>query len=84
MNTYNGYESKAQWKTAFWLNNDEGFYNLLMNKVELVVYMRISKTEAVYEMLHDLPATTPDGEVWHTDTILDLIDEHYTEQLQYS
>ena len=84
MSTYNGYESKVHWKTAFWLNNDEGFYNLLMNKVELVVYMRISKTEAVYEMLRDLPATTPDGEVWHADTILDLIDENYTDQLQYS
>ena len=84
MSTYNGYESKVHWKTALWLNNDEEFYNLLMNKVELVVYMSISKTEAVYEMLRDLPAKTPDGAEWHADTILDLIDENYTEQLKYS
>ena len=84
MSTYNGYESYDHWNTALWLNNDEGFYNLLMNKVELVVYMSISKTEAVYEMLRDLPAKTPDGAVWQADTILDLIDEHYADQLQYS
>tara|TARA_R110000803_G_scaffold46420_1_gene97408 strand:+ start:86 stop:340 length:255 start_codon:yes stop_codon:yes gene_type:complete len=84
MSTYNGYESYDHWNTALWLNNDAGFYNLLMDKVELVVYMSISKTEAVYEMLRDLPAKTPDGAVWHADTILDLIDENYTEQLQYS
>ena len=84
MSTYNGYESYDHWNTALWLNNDAEFYNLLMNKVELVVYMSISKTEAVYEMLRDLPATTPDGAEWHADTILDLIDENYTEQLKYS
>ena len=84
MNTYNGYESYDHWNTGLWLNNDELFYNMLQNKVELVVYMRITKTQAVYEMLRDLPNKTPDGAEWQADTILDLIDEHYTEQVQYS
>lgn len=82
--TYNGYESYDHWNTALWLNNDEKFYNIMMNKVELVVYMRITKTQAVYEMLRDLPNKTPDDAVWQADTILDLIDENYQEQLQYS
>jgi len=80
----NGYETKEQWNTALWLNNDEGFYNLLLNKVELVVYMHMTKTQAVYEMLRDLPAKTPDGTKWDADTILDLIDEQYTEMLEHS
>lgn len=82
--TYNGYESYDHWNTALWLNNDEKFYNIMMNKVELVVYMRITKTQAVYEMLRDLPNKTPDNAVWQADTILDLIDENYQEQLQHS
>lgn len=84
MTTYNGYESYDHWNTALWINNEESMYNLLQNKVELVVYMRITKTQAVYEMLRDLPNTTPDGATWQADTILDLIDEQYNEQLQYS
>ena len=84
MTTYNGYESYDHWNTALWINNDEKLYNLLQNKVELVVYMRITKTQAVYEMLRDLPNKTPDGAAWQADTILDLIDEQYNEQLEYS
>lgn len=82
--TYNGYESYDHWNTALWLNNDEKFYNIMMNKVELVVYMRITKTQAVYEILRDLPNKTPDDAMWQADTILDLIDENYQEQVQYS
>jgi len=84
MSTYNGYESYDHWNTALWLNNDAEFYNLMLNKVELVVYMRLNKIQAVSEILRELPAKTPDDAVWQSDTILDLIDEHYTEQLQYS
>lgn len=84
MKTYNGYESYDAWNTALWLNNDEKFYNMLQNKVELVVYMHMTKTQAVYEMLRDLPPMTPDNAMWVADTILDLIDEQYNEQLQYS
>ena len=84
MSTYNGYESYDHWNTALWLNNDAEFYNLMLNKVELIVYMRLNKIQAVSEILRELPAKTPDDAVWQSDTILDLIDEHYTEQLQYS
>ena len=84
MTTYNGYESYDHWNTALWLNNDAEFYNLMLNKVELIVYMRLNKIQAVSEILRELPAKTPDDAVWQSDTILDLIDEHYTEQLQYS
>jgi|TARA_R110002126_G_scaffold162071_1_gene310028 hypothetical protein len=82
--SYNGYESWDHDQTWLWINNDQELYNLLMNKVELVVYMHITKTQAVYEMLRDLPNKTPDGATWQADTILDLIDENYEEQLQYS
>lgn len=82
--TYNGYESYDHWNTALWLNNDEQFYNLLKDKVELVVYMVCTKSQAVYEILRELPEKTPDGATWEADTILDLVDEHYEEQLQYS
>tara|TARA_R110002153_G_scaffold227543_2_gene380308 strand:+ start:148 stop:399 length:252 start_codon:yes stop_codon:yes gene_type:complete len=82
--SYNGYESRDHWNTALWINNHQGFYNLLLNKVELVVYMHMTKTQAVYEMLRDLPNKTPDGDTWQADTLLDLIDENYEEQLQYS
>ena len=37
MATYNGYESYDHWNTALWINNEERFYNMLLNKVELAV-----------------------------------------------
>jgi hypothetical protein len=83
-NTFNGYESYNHWNTALWLNNDESFYNLLKNKVELVVYMACTKSQAVCEILRELPEETPDGATWEADTILDLVTEQYDEQLQYS
>ena len=82
--TFNGYETYNHWQTALWLNNDEQFYNLLKNKVELVVYRVCTKSQAVYEILRELPEKTPDGAKWEADTILDLVNEHYDEQLQYS
>lgn len=84
MTTYNGYESYDHWNTALWLNNDESLYNLVANKAELAVYMVCTKTQAVYEILRELPATTPDGAEWQADTILDVLDEHYQEQLAHS
>lgn len=83
-NTFNGYESYNHWNTALWINNDQRFYNLLKNKVELVVYMACTKSQAVYEILRELPEETPDGAKWEADTILDLVTEHYDEQIQYS
>lgn len=71
-------------KTKLWINNNEDFYNILINKVELAVYMCITKTKAVHEILAELPDQTPDGEQWDVDDIVDLVDEQYNEQLQYS
>ena len=76
-NTFNGYESYNHWNTALWINNDQRFYNLLKNKVELVVYMACTKSQAVTR------SQAPDGATWEADTILDLVTEHYDEQLQY-
>ena len=70
--------------TRLWIDNDENFYNILVNKAELVVYMCITKTTAVYEILRELPDKTPDGYEWDADDILDLVEEQYNEQLQYS
>ena len=84
MTTYNGYETYDHWNTALWLNNDECMHNMLQNKVELVVYMHLTKSQAVEQLLHRLPAKTPDGAAWQKATILELIDEHYQEQLQWS
>ena len=83
-NTYNGYESYDHWNTALWLNNDERFYNLMQNKVELAVYMVCSREQAIHELLRDLPAFTPDDAAWQIDTIEDLFDENYQAQLAHS
>jgi hypothetical protein len=83
-NTYNGYESYDHWNTALWLNNDERFYNLMQNKVELAVYMVCSREQAICELLRDLPQFTPDDAEWQIDTIEDLFDENYQEQLAHS
>ena len=81
--TYNGYESYNHWNTALWLNNDESLYNLLQNKVELAVYNVCSRQHAIIELIRELPETTGDNESWNIDTIEDLFDESYIEQLQH-
>ena len=70
--------------TKLWINNNEDFYNILINKVELLVYMHISYEKAVHGILAELPDQTPDGKQWDVDDIVDLVDEEYNEQLQYS
>ena len=82
--TYNGYESYDHWNTALWLNNDEGLHNLMQNKVELAVYMVCTRQQAIHELIRELPELTPDGAVWQIDTIEDLFDENYQDQLAYS
>ena len=83
-NTYNGYESYDHWNTALWLNNDEEFSNVLNNKVEEAVYMQCTRSQAIHEVRQQLPARTPDDAAWEIETIEDLFDERYSEQLQYS
>ena len=83
-NIYNGYESYDHWNTALWLNNDEEFSNLLDDKVEQAVYMQRTRTQAIHEVRQQLPARTPDDAGWKIETIADLFDERYNEQLQYS
>jgi len=83
-NTYNGYQSYDHWNTALWFNNEEQFYNLLQNKVELAVYIVCSREQAIHEILRSLPELTPDGATWQADTIEDLFDESYQAQIQYS
>jgi len=83
-NTYNGHESYDHWNTALWLNNEEGYHNLMLNKVELTVYMVCTRQQAIHELLRELPALTPDGAEWQADTIEDLFDENYQDQLAYS
>jgi hypothetical protein len=46
--------------------------------------MACTKSQAVYEILRELPEQTPDGATWEADTILDLVTEQYDELLQYS
>jgi hypothetical protein len=80
----NGYETYDHWNTALWINNEERFYNILQSKVELTVYMVCSRQQAISELIRDLPELTPDGAVWQSETIEDLFDESYQEQLKYS
>jgi len=70
--------------TRLWINNNEDFYNILINKVELLVYMCITQERAIHEILAELPDQTPDGKQWDVDDIFDLVEEEYNEQLQYS
>lgn len=82
--TYNGYKTYDHWNTALWLNNDKSLHDLLCNKVELAVYMVCSREQAIIELLRDLPSKTPDDADWQTETIEDLFDEMYQDQLLYS
>lgn len=82
--TYNGWESYDHWNTALWLNNEEDYHNLMLNKVELTVYMVCTRQQAIHELLRELPELTPDGAEWQADTIEDLFDENYQDQLAYS
>lgn len=80
----NGYESKDHWQTALWLNNDEGFYNLMINETEKAVYMEQSIAGAVANIIQRLPDETPDGFAWRGDTIVELVLENYNEMLEHS
>lgn len=84
MDKYNGWDSYNHWNTALWLNNDERFYNKLCNKVEMALYHVCSRTQAIHELLRDLPLATPDGENWNADVVEELFDEMYNEQLEYT
>lgn len=80
----NGYETKDHWQTALWLNNDEGFYNLMMNEVEQAVYMKQTIADTVANIIKQLPEKTPDGYAWRGDTIAELVLENYNEMLEHS
>lgn len=80
----NGYESKDHWQTALWLNNDEGFYNLMINETEKAVYMEQSIAGAIANIIQQLPEETPDGFAWQGDTIVELVLENYNEMLEHS
>ena len=53
-------------------------------KVEQAVYMTCTRTRAILEVWEQLPPRTPDDAEWQIETIEDLFDERYSEQLQYS
>lgn len=80
----NGYESKDHWQTALWLNNDQGFYNLMINETEKAVYMEQSIAGAIANIIQQLPEETPDGFAWQGDTIVELVLENYNEMLEHS
>lgn len=80
----NGYESKDHWQTALWLNNDKGFYDLMINETEKAVYMEQSLASAVVNIMNCLPETTPDGFAWQMTTVSDLVAENYNEMLEHS
>ena len=84
MTTYNGYKTRDHWNTALWLNNDQGFNDILINAVEQAVYGDIRKSQAVVDIIQRLPDLTPDGARWLFETIQELVEENYNEQLQYS
>ena len=80
----NGYESNDHLQTALWLNNDEGFYNLMISETEKAVYMEQSIAGAVANIIQQLPDETPDGFAWRGDTIVELVLENYNEMLEHS
>ena len=84
MTTYNGYKSRDHWNTALWLNNLQEFNDILNNAVEQAVYGDIRKGQAVVDIIQRLPDLTPDGSRWMFETIQELVEESYNEQVQYS
>jgi hypothetical protein len=80
----NGYESKDHWNTALWINNDQSFYNLMINETEKAVYLQQSLAGAVVNILNTLPEKTPDGFDWQMTTVADLVAENYNEMLEHS
>tara|TARA_R110002126_G_scaffold8690_2_gene40499 strand:+ start:619 stop:855 length:237 start_codon:yes stop_codon:yes gene_type:complete len=76
--------TRAHENTELWLNNDQGFNDILINAVEQAVYMEITKGQAIVDIIQRLPDLTPDGERWMFETIQELVEENYNEQLQYS
>jgi hypothetical protein len=69
---------------GYWLNNDEGFYNLMINETEKAVYMEQSIAGAIANIIQQLPEETPDGFAWQGDTIVELVLENYNEMLEHS
>ncbi len=86
MKTYNECHptARAHENTELWLNNDKGFNDILINAVEQAVYGDITKGQAIVEIIQRLPDLTPDGERWMFETIQDMVEENYREQLKYS
>ena len=84
MSEYNGYKSYAHWNTALWINNDEGFHDVMLNEVEFVVYQHYTLDTAVEKVLDELPELTPDREKWQRSTLKEVMLENYAEQLRYS
>ena len=66
---YNGHKNWNHWNVSLWLNNDEGFYDMMRQAVK---YSDNRQEAAKYllEMLHDCNVTeTPDGAPYSVSSI---------------
>lgn len=78
MTTYNGYESYDHWNTALWLNNDEKYYNDLLEMIGLAKKLGMSELSVADVWMQKYNGTkTPDGAEWKFETVIDLAKENW-------
>lgn len=73
--TYNGWKNYETWNVALWIGNDEGLYNLSLERDTYGDFV---------ETIRELGMTeTPDGVAWNDSGIdTEALDEHF-EELHY-
>jgi hypothetical protein len=73
MSKFNGHKNWNHWNVSLWLNNDEGLYNLMRDKVRNMKRFGGTKddaAEALRVLLSDLGQThTPDGAPYSKSSI---------------
>ena len=69
MAQYNGHRSWNAWNVSLWLNNDERYYNLMLDCIKETKNRR----KAAQKMLSYLPARTPDGAKYNVTCIMEAM-----------
>ena len=71
MAQYNGHRSWNAWNVSLWLNNDERYYNLMLDCIKETKNRR----KAAQKILSYLPMKTPDGAKYNITCIVEAMRE---------